>query len=237
MRNNPRPVFSRLKRLPDNKLIFLVKRGSRLAFDVLIMRYTVWVKQKLHSIVYDKAAAGEIYSLFLIGLWKAFNKGKYVDEGAFEPWMKKVLVNFIRQVLRRKKNGIAYDEAERIFMLAEQDVAIQKYEWANDIEKLKYGLHEDYLAIFKMKAFGQLTNKEIAEIAHKSVGTVKSALHRSREHFQKQLAGAYLNPGIKKHTLVKLNTNQKEKVRRYVSANDDNDLHTWRLHGGRWVTQ
>jgi RNA polymerase sigma factor (sigma-70 family) len=230
-------VFSRLQKLPDNKLIFLIKRGSRLSFDVLIMRYAKWLKAKLHSIVFNRELAQEIYQLFLIGLWNAFRKGAYTDKGAFQPWMRSVLMNFIRQVLRRKKITIEYDEAEEVFKLAVEDESFQKYEWLNDLASLEYGLREDYRDEFNMRAIGQLSYKEIAEITHQSVAKVKSDIHRGKQFLQKQLSRYFLNRRTKKHIPVQLTVEEKEHVRKSISVNDDQDQHIWKQHAGSSVTR
>ena len=234
---NQYPKYSELKTLTEPEWLFWIIRGCGHAYGLLIYKHERWIKDRLYFLMHNKTGEKEVYQRFLIRMWKALLRGLYkqTEDGDFRHWMGTILKNMVNEYRRRPKKFVEMTEETEPLLPAMQDTNIQKYEWANDLEKLEYGLREDYRDLFNMKAVGELSIKEIAEIVHKSEGTVKSGIQRGREYLKKQLAGYYLNRRIKKHTPVKLGAEQKKSALSLRSVNDDNNLHTWKLHGGKWI--
>jgi len=226
--------LSELEKLSDKKLISRIKRGNRRAFDVLIKHHKKWMRPEIHSLLRNHTDETEVYQLFLIGVWNILRKGKYHDHGLLRHWLGKVMRSFVDQYRRSKKRFAELDEeqAEKMVLCA-QDKGIQQFVEDFDLQVLQRGMKEDERIAVNMKIIDNLPDKEIIKRLQKPKGTVLSLIHRGRESLRKQLQPYYLSRRTKKHKLVKLSPEERKKLS--TSANDEVDVHTWRLKSGKWM--
>jgi RNA polymerase sigma-70 factor, ECF subfamily len=225
--------LSELKLLSDAKLIALIKRGNRPAFDALVRHYENWIKARLYFLMHNRDDEKEVYQLFLIGLWNLLRRGKYHEKGAFKHWMGTILSNLVKKYHRRKKEFIEYDTAvEEMYKLAAPDKNIQQFEMDLDLASMQYGMREDEILAVNYKIKNDLSDKQIMQLMQKSKGAVASDVHRGRESLKKKLR-YYLSPRKKKHKVVKLNAEERKNLSN--SSIDEVGLHTWRLHNGKWM--
>ncbi len=223
-----------LDKFPDTKLIRMIRRGSRPAFDAMIHHHDKWLLDKLFFRFHDWNKEKEVYQDFRIRLWNTIRKGLYHDEGNLRNWLGKMLLNVARQFTRRKRNFVEINpETEGVFLPSCEDGKVLQLETDDELRNLEYGLKEDERDVLNLKYYGDLSDKEIAEITHKSLSATKSKLHRARVQMQKQLP-YHLGGKKKRHHFRKLNAAARKKI--YVSANDDQDQHVWRKHAGHWVS-
>ncbi len=124
---------------------------------------------------------------------KVFDKIRlYNDEGSFEGWVRRIIVNTSIDAIRKKKKEILSDDTS-IY----QDSAIDDnenedtspYEGinVNDVVIAMQQLSPVYQAVFNMYVMDGLTHQEIANELNISVGTSKSNLSKARQKIKKIL--------------------------------------------------
>ena len=121
------------------------------------------------------------------GFMKIFdNISKYRQDGSFEGWMKRILVNEALMYIRKNRQ-----------MFVEVDIdesrSVEDFSWTqNDLEtrellKLIQSLPSGYRTIFNMYAIEGYSHKEIAEQLGISEATSKSQLSRARAILQSKV--------------------------------------------------
>lgn len=102
---------------------------------------------------------------------------QYKDEGSFEGWMKRILINTALQKHRQQKvYGISNEEN-----IWEEEVETDPEELSVDfLLDCVQSLPQRYRQVFNLYAMDGYSHKEIAELLEISVGTSKSNLARAR---------------------------------------------------------
>ncbi len=121
--------------------------------------------------------------LMLSGFLKVFNKlHTFKNEGSFEGWVRRIMVNTCISYLR-KKNPIQLTEEEYVF----SDLAIENLENTSveDIQNLIDKLPEGYKMVFNLHAIEGYKHTEIAKKLGISESTSKSQLFKARKWLQK----------------------------------------------------
>lgn len=132
------------------------------------------------------------------GFFKVFTSlEKYNGKGAFEGWLRRIMVNMCIDKLRKSKSD---------FLLLTEDRSIEEFEdYVDDTEEddgydftpeqvmaAMEKLTPAYRTIFNLYVFENLQHKEIAEKLGISVGTSKSNLAKSKRNLKNLLlSGAY----------------------------------------------
>jgi RNA polymerase sigma factor (sigma-70 family) len=117
---------------------------------------------------------------------------KYSQEGSFEGWIRRIVVNTAIDFFRKKKKDfvlLGEDQSVEDFMdpLEDEDEE-DEYEFkaSQVIEALQF-LSPAYRTIFSMYIFDNLQHNEIAERLGISVGTSKSNLAKAKKNLKKIL--------------------------------------------------
>lgn len=122
----------------------------------------------------------------LNGFFKVFKNLKtYKNEGAFEGWIRRIMIRESISYLRQKK---------RLEFVSDEDVSTNEYSntiqtdlEVNEIQKLIDNLPEGYRMVFVMYAIEGYKHQEIAELLNISEGTSKSQLFKARKMLQEQI--------------------------------------------------
>ena len=114
---------------------------------------------------------------------------QYKNEGSFEGWIRRVMVNESLSYLRKSKNmylemDIAAADREPDFSRAESDLE------AADLLKMIGDLPTGYRVVFNLYAIDGYSHHEIADQLGISENTSKSQLSRARALLQKRLVEA-----------------------------------------------
>lgn len=120
--------------------------------------------------------------LMLSGFLKVFtNLHKFKNEGSFEGWIRRIMINTCISYLR-KKNPIQLTDEDYVF----NDGATENLESTSveDIQKLIDGLPEGYKLVFNLFAIEGFKHAEIAEKLGITVSTSKSQLFKARKWLQ-----------------------------------------------------
>ncbi len=120
--------------------------------------------------------------LLLQGFLKVFtNLHKFKNEGSFEGWIRRIMVNTCLSYLR-KKNVVDLSDEDYVF----NDSATESLENTSleDIQKLIDQLPEGYKMVFNLFAIEGYKHSEIAEKLDISESTSKSQLFKARKLLQ-----------------------------------------------------
>lgn len=127
--------------------------------------------------------------------------GQYKNEGSFEGWIRRVVVNESLTYLRRNRN--MYLETELEAATYEPDYqAISDHLEAEDLLKMIGELPSGYRIVFNLYAIDGYSHKEIAEQLGISENTSKSQLSRARANLQKLLTDIDLNTNQQRHDIT-----------------------------------
>ena len=102
---------------------------------------------------------------------------QYKDQGSFEGWMKRILINTALQKHRQQKvYGITNED-----YLQEEEVEVETDDLSVDfLLKCVQELPDRYRQVFNMYVMDGYSHREISEMLHISEGTSKSNLARAR---------------------------------------------------------
>ncbi|WP_299157121.1 sigma-70 family RNA polymerase sigma factor [uncultured Tenacibaculum sp.] len=154
-------------------------KGDREAQQSLFEQYSPKMLGVCRQYVKDIHHAED---LMLQGFFKVFtNLNKFKNEGSFEGWIRRIIVNTCLTYLR-KKNPIQLTEEDFVF----NDVATESLENTSveDIQKLIDKLPEGYKLVFNLYAIEGYKHSEISKRLNISEGTSKSQLFKARKFLQ-----------------------------------------------------
>lgn len=120
--------------------------------------------------------------LMLSGFLKVFTQlHTFKNEGSFEGWIRRIIVNTCLTYLR-SKNPITYTQEEYVF----EELSTESLEntHVDDIQKLIDELPEGYKLVFNLYAIEGYKHQEIAESLGISESTSKSQLFKARKYLQ-----------------------------------------------------
>ena len=121
---------------------------------------------------------------------------QYEFKGAFEGWLKRVVINYILQQFRKKRllNSIDDQDFEEVEVELEEGISVEF------LMKIIQELPDRYRLVFNLTVFENYTHQEIADALGISVGTSKSNLSRAKLILKKKIennTGSTKMPSIK----------------------------------------
>lgn len=133
------------------------------------------------------------------GFFKIFtNLEKYNGKGAFEGWMRRIMVNMCIDKIRKRQNDFVLLTEDRTIedfgdLVEEEADEDDGYDFTPEQVMLAMEmLTPAYRTIFNLYVFEHLQHKEIAEKLGISVGTSKSNLAKAKRNLKRLLlTGAY----------------------------------------------
>ena len=128
--------------------------------------------------------------VMLESFYKIFNKiGQFNDQGSFEGWMKRIVVNESLMHIRKKKNLNLHIEIEKAYDAKEDAVALDNLQY-EELLALLEELPDGYRTIFNLYIIEGYKHREIADLLGISINTSKSQLilakKRLREIYKKK---------------------------------------------------
>ncbi len=104
---------------------------------------------------------------------------QFRDQGSFEGWMKRILINTCLQKYRQQK---VYEITNEDNLEQEEEVELETEELSIDfLLECVQGLPSRYRQVFNLYVMDDYSHKEIAEFLNISEGTSKSNLARARK--------------------------------------------------------
>ena len=121
------------------------------------------------------------------GMVKVFEKvGQFQEEGSFEGWIRRIMVNESLMYLRKHKNMSLESDIDEVREEPNYGELSDQLE-AGDLMKMIESLPVGYRTVFNLYAIEGYKHDEIGEMLGISSGTSKSQLNRARKLLQQQL--------------------------------------------------
>lgn len=173
--------------MPDIKNIIKgCLAGNRRDQELLYRRHA----SKLYAVCLQYSGNDdEARDILQEGFIKIFeNLIHYKNEGSFEGWMRKIIVNTALEKYRSKHNLYRVDDID---MIPEPDADPDTEDYAGleavDLLDIIRELPPKYRMVFNLYAIEGYTHKEISQMINISEGTSKSNLSRARQILQKKV--------------------------------------------------
>ncbi len=167
----------------EAKLINSAKKGQRNSQRVLFDIHAPKMLSICRYYIKDVQYAEDV---MLKGFLKVFsNLNKFRNEGSFEGWIRRIMVNECISFLRQMKQVefVTDDFSKHDEVALQTDVELETQTIQNLIDQLPEG----YKIVFNMYALEGYKHHEIARILNISEGTSKSQLYKARKMLQQQL--------------------------------------------------
>lgn len=174
----------KIYRADEQELIKGCIRGDRAAQKRLYDTFSSKMYALCCRYVKDSMEAEDV---LVTAFTKILDKiGQYKNEGSFEGWIRRIVVNEALTYLRRNRN--MYLELELEAANYEPDYqTVSDHLEAEDLLKMIGELPSGYRIVFNLYAIDGYSHKEIAEQLGITENTSKSQLSRARAYLQKLL--------------------------------------------------
>lgn len=163
------------------ELIESLKKGEAKAQKWIYDHYAAPMLGVCMRYVKNEMDAEEV---MITGLVKVFQKvGQFENNGSFEGWLRRVVVNEALMFLRKKEPLHLAIEKEHLHLAGsdDADMALNEAELLQMLHELPVG----YRAVFNLYAIEGYSHKEIADMLNITEGTSKSQLSKARTLLQK----------------------------------------------------
>lgn len=170
-------------------LVRQCKEGVREAQWALYQRYA----EEFYAICLRYAGSAFDAEDFLQEAFvKIFNKlDDYRQQGSFEGWMRRIVVNTAITELRKRHPMVDLEEGMKAGEEPFNTESILDKMAADELLELIQAMPTGYRTVFNLYALEGYSHQEIAEMCRISPGTSKSQFARARQHLQQQLAARY----------------------------------------------
>mgnify|MGYP001458143392 CR=1 FL=1 len=187
--------------MEDQIAIQRLKEGDPSGLEYLVDKYQLKATQAAWLIVRDRHTAEDLVSQGFLKAYRSIRQFK--NEGRFQSWFYRIIVNLALDYLRSEKRTVEIDPTsiETDDRFISQDLPLE--EWIAEkesLEELKAAfdrLHPEQRAVIVARYFLGLGEKETAQQLGKSVSTIKwrrfSAIKQLR-----QVLAANLNSSLEK---------------------------------------
>jgi RNA polymerase sigma-70 factor (ECF subfamily) len=184
------------ERAVDQKLVERVKRGDKVAFDLLVRKYQHKVAKLIARYVRDRGEIEDVTQEAFIKAYRAI--GGFRGDSAFYTWLYRIAVNSAKNYLesqgrRPPGNDIEVETAEMIESAeplrdsATPERQILRDEIAATVQRVIAALPEDLRTAITLREIEGLSYEEIAQVMDCPIGTVRSRIFRAREAIDTEL--------------------------------------------------
>ena len=180
----------------DEQLLAAYRNGDAGSFPKLVERYRRELFHFLVRFLGDRAAAEDIFQEAFLQVHQSADT--FDTDRRFKPWLFTIAANKARDLMRsqarRPTNPLQAsispndEESGQFIDLMESSEplpgdAMQKEELQKSVQDIIREMPEHLREILLLSYFHQFPYKEIGDILHIPLGTVKSRLHASVAHF------------------------------------------------------
>ena len=169
----------------DRVLLRNYLSGDRDAISQLIERHSRRVRDYIRMMVKDRDVAEDIFQETFIKAVRVIDEGRYTDNGKFLSWILRIAHNQVIDYFRAQRQDKSVTESDAGYDVlgtlqfaertAEDEIVCEQIE--HEVRMLVELLPEEQREVVRMRYFGGLSFKEIAEQTGVSINT---ALGRMR---------------------------------------------------------
>ena len=173
-----------LNKSSECQLITDCKRGDSSAQKEIYNKYAALMLGVCLRYIKDKMEAEHVMVGGMVKVFK--NISQFKEEGSFEGWVRRIMVNESLIYLRKnKKMSLMTDIDEMSEELSYKSFSAEID--TNQLLEMVHGLPEGYRTVFNLYVIEGYKHEEIGKKLGISVGTSKSQLNRARKLLQKRL--------------------------------------------------
>ena len=180
----------------DTRLVELVQRGDRTAFNVLVLKYQHKVMKLVMRYVRNQAEAEDVTQEAFIKAYRALPS--FRGESAFYTWLYRIAINTAKNSLvSSRKRLVDYDldlqdpdDYAGQVLLKHSDTPerlLLTDEIRQTVQEAMRSLPDDLREAITLRELDGLSYEEIAEVMECPVGTVRSRIFRAREAIDSKL--------------------------------------------------
>ena len=174
----------------DQQLVERVKKGNKLAFDLLVLRYQHKVAALVSRFVNDPQEVEDVCQETFIKAYRALSV--FRGDSAFYTWLYRIAVNTAKNHLvarnrRPPATDVEIDDSDNIEVvgalrdLESPEDALATENLKKVIDQAIEELPEELRTAFTLREFSGLSYEDITQIMECPVGTVRSRIFRARE--------------------------------------------------------
>jgi RNA polymerase sigma-70 factor (ECF subfamily) len=171
----------------DNALMEQVKRGSKKAFDELVLLYRKSAVGFAYRLTKDSYLSEDIVQESFAAIY--INRSTYKPKSSFKAFLFAVVRNRCIDYFR-KNNKIVSTDYDEMDIPSEEFSAYQIIEFEQKLiyaKKLLNKLNAEYRTAFYLCEYEGFSYKEISEVMSKSLPQVKVIIHRARNKIKKYI--------------------------------------------------
>ncbi len=188
----------------DKELVRRVKKGDKLAFDLLFSRYQHKILNLVSRYLRDPQDVEDVAQEAFIKAFRALPR--FRGESAFYTWLYRIAINTAKNHLvarSRRPPGVDIDIDDAEFLdgtdvLREgesPEAVLARDELSVEINAALGDLPDDLRSAVTLREFDGLSYEQIAEIMDCPVGTVRSRIFRAREAIDQRIEPLLNNQG------------------------------------------
>lgn len=171
--------------LSDRELLEAYRAGNPDAISVLISRHSQRVYDYIRMLVKDSDLADDLFQETFVKAVRVIDQGRYTDQGRFLSWVMRIAHNQVIDHFRAQKQNHSINESSAGYdILGTQRLTEGSIEdrmvgeqIEEDLRRLVGELPEEQQEVVRLRYYGGLSFKEIAEQTEVSINT---ALGRMR---------------------------------------------------------
>jgi RNA polymerase sigma-70 factor, ECF subfamily len=169
-----------LRRLADEDLMHLVRKGEARAFEVVVERHQSAAFGLAYRMTGTRATAEDVVQEALVSLWRS-NARYDRARGSVRTWILGIVHNRAIDALRRNavhdKRRASDEGIEERFEASDRtDVEVARREEADEIRTALRELPPEQGRVIELAYYGGFTHVEIAEMIDEPLGTVKGRM-------------------------------------------------------------
>ncbi|MBR4038180.1 MAG: sigma-70 family RNA polymerase sigma factor [Tidjanibacter sp.] len=179
----------------DKELLERYRAGNSSAISELIDRHAKRVRDYIYMLVKDRDLADDIFQETFIKVVRVIDEGRYTDNGKFLSWVLRIAHNQVIDHFRAQKKVQVTNESEAGYdiigtqRLSEGSVEDQmvREQIEADLRKLIDKLPTEQSEVVKMRYYGGLSFKEIAEQTEVSINTALGRMRYALTNLRKMI--------------------------------------------------
>jgi RNA polymerase sigma-70 factor (ECF subfamily) len=173
--------------LDDGALVTACLDGRKEAFDVIVARHRRAIYQVCYRFAGNHEDASDLAQETFVRIWRGL--GGFKGQSAFSTWLYRIAVNACLNRVQVRKPPIETLEGDQFVDTRQEDPrdGLLRDERARAVRRAIMRLPEKQRATLILRAYQQLSHKEIAEVLGSSVGAVKANFFHALANLRKTL--------------------------------------------------
>lgn len=173
----------------DSDVLFRLKQGDEKAFEVVYWKYSSWVFNFIHSLLYDKSLTEDLTQTVFLKIWE--KRASIDPELGFDSYLFAIARNLVYKETENRLQSEQFnitlkDRSAETDSLMEENIdaeSLREY-----IDTLIEQLPPSRKDIFYLSRRQHLSNKEIAARLFISEKTVETQLYRALRFIKQKLS-------------------------------------------------